>query len=43
MDERFSTDEAHNLLKQAGLKAARRKQLADSTAALIILQRYLSS
>ncbi len=43
MDERFSTDEAHHLLKQAGLKAARRKQLADSTAALIILQRYLSS
>ena len=42
MDERFSTDEAHDLLKQAGLKAARRKQLADSTAALIILQRYLS-
>ncbi len=42
MDERYSTDEAHDLLKQAGLKAARRKQLADSTAAVIILQRYLS-
>ena len=42
VDERFSTHEAHDLLKQAGLKAARRKQLADSTAALVILERYLS-
>jgi len=42
MDERYTTDEAHDLLKEAGLKAARRKQLADSTAAVVILQRYLS-
>lgn len=41
MDERSSTDEAHDLLKAAGLKASRRKRLADSTAAVIILQRYL--
>ena len=40
VDERFSTDEAHDLLKQAGLKAARRKHLADSTAALVLLHRY---
>ncbi len=42
VDERYTTDEAHDLLKEAGLKAARRKQLADSTAAVVILQRYLS-
>ena len=42
VDERFTTDEAHDLLREAGLKAARRKQLADSTAAVIILERYLS-
>ena len=40
VDESHSTDEAHDLLKQGGLKAARRKELADSIAALVILQRY---
>lgn len=40
VDESHSTDEAHDLLKQGGLKAARRKQLADSVAALVILRRY---
>ena len=40
IDESHSTDEAHELLKQGGLKAARRKQLADSVAALVILERY---
>lgn len=40
VDESFSTDEAHERLKAGGLKAARRKQLADSTAALVILERY---
>lgn len=40
IDESHSTDEAHDLLKQGGLKASRRKQLADSIAALVILQRY---
>ncbi len=41
-DERYTTDEAHDLLKEAGLKAARRKHLADSVAAVIILRRYLA-
>jgi putative Holliday junction resolvase len=40
VDESHSTDEAHELLKQGGLKAARRKDLADSVAALVILERY---
>lgn len=39
-DESHSTDEAHERLKAFGLKASRRKQLADSTAALVILERY---
>jgi putative Holliday junction resolvase len=42
IDESHSTDEAHELLKQGGLKAARRKQLADSVAALVILERFRS-
>jgi putative Holliday junction resolvase len=40
VDESHSTDEAHERLKQGGLKAAQRKQLADSIAALVILERY---
>ncbi len=40
IDETHSTDEAHAMLKGAGLKAARRKQLADSVAALVICERY---
>jgi putative Holliday junction resolvase len=40
IDESHSTDEAHELLKQGGVKAARRKQLADSIAALVILERW---
>ncbi len=43
IDESHSTDEAHELLKQGGLKAARRKQLADSVAALVILERHRRS
>jgi len=39
-DESHSTDEAHERLKAGGLKAARRRELADSTAALVILERY---
>ena len=39
-DESNSTEEAHELLKAGGLKAKRRKELADSTAALVILERY---
>jgi putative Holliday junction resolvase len=40
IDETHSTDEAHRRLKEGGLKAARRKKLADSVAALVILERY---
>jgi putative Holliday junction resolvase len=40
VDESHSTDEAHERLKQGGLSAKRRKELADSTAALVILERY---
>jgi putative Holliday junction resolvase len=40
VDESNSTDEAHERLKAGGLKAKRRKELADSTAALVILERY---
>ncbi|MBL8754556.1 MAG: Holliday junction resolvase RuvX [Planctomycetes bacterium] len=40
MDESHSTDEAHERLKQGGLTAKRRKELADSVAALVILERY---
>ena len=40
IDESNSTDEAHARLKEGGLKAKRRKDLADSVAALVILERY---
>lgn len=40
IDESHSTDEAHERLKQGGLKASQRKRLVDSTAALVILERY---
>jgi putative Holliday junction resolvase len=40
IDESHSTDEAHELLKAGGMKAARRKLVADSVAALVILERY---
>lgn len=40
IDESHSTDEAHERLKSGGLKAAQRKRLADSVAALVILERY---
>ena len=40
VDESSSTDEAHARLKAGGLKASRRKELADSVAALVILERY---
>lgn len=42
VDESHSTDEAHERLKQGGMKAARRRQLADSIAALVILERWRS-
>jgi putative Holliday junction resolvase len=40
VDESHSTDEAHERMKDLGLKAARRKEFADSIAALVILERY---
>lgn len=40
VDESNSTDEAHARLKEGGLKAKKRKDLADSVAALVILERY---
>jgi len=42
-DESHSTDEAHELLKAGGLKAAQRKRLADSVAALVVLERFRRS
>jgi putative Holliday junction resolvase len=41
VDESHSTDEAHERLKTSGLKASRRRQVSDSVAALVILERYL--
>jgi putative Holliday junction resolvase len=40
VDESHSTDEAHERLKAGGMKAKRRKELADSVAAMVILERY---
>jgi putative Holliday junction resolvase len=40
VDESLTTDEAHERLKQTGMKAAKRKQYADSVAALVILERW---
>ena len=42
-DEALSTEEAHRRLKDLGVKAARRKKLADSIAAMVILERYRTS
>lgn len=43
VDESHTTDEAHERLREGGLKAKRRKDLADSVAAMIILERYRQS
>lgn len=40
IDESHTTDEAHERLKDGGLKASRRKLVADSVAAVIILERW---
>jgi putative Holliday junction resolvase len=40
IDEAMTTDIAHAKLKAAGLKASQRKKLADSLAALEILERW---
>ncbi|MFQ5506196.1 MAG: Holliday junction resolvase RuvX [Planctomycetota bacterium] len=41
VDESLSTRVAHEKLKEAGMKAARRRRKADAGAALEILERYL--
>lgn len=40
VDESHTTDEAHDRLKQGGMKAKKRKDHADSISALVILERY---
>ena len=40
-DERFSSDEARDILIQQGIKTGHAKAKVDSTAAAIILRRYL--
>ena len=40
-DERFSTSEAHELLKEAGMKHGRRKRHLDMLAAHVMLGAYL--
>ncbi len=40
IDESHTTDEAHERLKMGGMKAKKRKDFADSVAALVILERY---
>jgi len=40
-DERLTTAQAERTLIQAGLRRARRRQVIDSVAALLILQNYL--
>lgn len=42
MDETLSTDEAHARLRAAGMRAAQRRALADSVAAMVICERYLA-
>ena len=42
-DERYSSVEAWNYLKEGGLKAARRKKQLDKVAAQVILQSYLDA
>ena len=40
VDESHTTDEAHERLKMGGMKAKKRKEFADSVAALVILERF---
>ena len=42
-DERFSTSEAHELLKEAGMKHKHRKRRLDMLAAQVMLGAYLES
>lgn len=43
IDETYTTDEAHERMKSAGVRAARRRTLADSVAAMVICERYVGS
>jgi putative Holliday junction resolvase len=43
VDETHSTDEAHARLAAAGMRAARRREMADSVAAIIICERFLAT
>ena len=43
MDERLTSWEAEEVLKEAGLKRRKRKEVSDKVAATLILQRYLES
>jgi len=42
-DERYSTFEAEEMLRQAGVKPSREKGRADAASAAVILQSYLDS
>ena len=42
-DERLSTTEAERLLRDAGIKGARRRAVVDRTAAAVILQAWLDA
>ena len=42
MDERFTSVEAEGLLREAGVQPSRDRPLVDETAAVLILQRYLT-
>ena len=42
-DERLSTAEAHRLLDETGIRNARRKQVIDKMAAVLILQSFLDA
>ena len=42
-DERLSTAEAHRLLDQTGIRDARRKEVIDKMAAVLILQSFLDA
>jgi putative Holliday junction resolvase len=43
IDERLTSWEAEEILKEAGLKRKKRKKLSDKIAATLILQKYLES
>jgi len=42
-DERLTTAEAHRLLDQTGIRDARRKEVIDKMAAVLILQSFLDA